>query len=49
LCLQGLLFQYRDGLWSIVCERGLPPSSSEAMPTLVILVPATVTVTDSTP
>ena len=30
-------------------ERGFPPSSSEAIPTLVILVPDTVTRTDSTP
>ena len=31
------------------CERGFPPSSSEAIPTLVTLVPDTVTETDSTP
>jgi hypothetical protein len=29
--------------WSMDCERGFPPSSSEAIPTLVILVPDTVT------
>ena len=35
--------------WSMYCERGFPPSLSEAIPTLVILVPDTVTLTDSTP